>query len=317
MQRRQVAADPKQQRVQALRERAPAYGIRAQARSGLRAPHQVGQPFDLFGHPPFTTVYWKLLPNFRRKATRVGLALSGGSVRGLAHIGVAKALTDAGVRPGLISGTSAGSVIGAAIAAGMTWRDIVDLARGVFWPKLLHGVSLERFCERNLPRTFADLRLPFAAIATRLPGKRAVALTVGNLASAISASCAMRVIRRPVRRDGHALKDGGIACVLPSDICRRMGADFVIASDVWEISSMLRSAGIHPGQAWADRMYPAHYRRSLRETDLLVHPFVPLAGYWPGESGIERMVAAGETAARESLDRYFRQHDPALNAAAS
>ena len=165
---------------------------------------------------------------------RVGLALSGGSVRGLAHIGVYKALTEAGIRPAFVAGTSAGSIIGAAIAAGMGWKELERLARSVFWPKLLHGETLERFCERNLPRDFSDLRLPFAAIATALPYRHAVSLTTGRLASAISASCAMRVIRGRVRRDGHQFKDGGIACALPASACRRMGASFVISSDVWE-----------------------------------------------------------------------------------
>jgi NTE family protein len=245
-----------------------------------------------------------LIPNLlHRKATRVGLALSGGSVRGLAHIGVLKALAEAGVQPEFVAGTSAGSVIGAAIAAGMEWRDIIQLAREVFWPKLLYGPALERFCERHLPRRFSDLRVPFAAVATRLPSKLAIALTSGYLASAISASCAMRVIRRPVLRDGQAFKDGGIACVLPSEFCRKMGADFVIGSDVWEISSLLRGAGLNPAHPVGRRAYPLYYRASLRQTDLLVHPRVPLAGYWPGEAGIEQMVAAGETAARYALSR--------------
>ena len=233
----------------------------------------------------------------------MGLALSGGSVRGLAHIGVLKALAETGLQPSFIAGTSAGSVIGAAVAAGMGWRDIAQLAREVFWPKLLYGQALERFCERYLPRRFSDLRLPFAAIATRLPSKRAVAFTSGRLASAISASCAMRVIRRPVRRDGQAFKDGGIACVLPSEFCREMGADFVIGSDVWEISSLLRGAGLSLDQSVGRRAYPSHYRASLRHTDLLVHPHVPLSGYWPGEAGIARMIAAGEAAARQVLSR--------------
>jgi len=61
-------------------------------------------------------------------------------------------------------------------------------------------------------------------------------MTSGNLASAINASCAMRVIRGRVHRDSYAFKDAGIACVLPASFCRRMGAEFVIASDVWELS---------------------------------------------------------------------------------
>lgn len=222
-------------------------------------------------------------------------------MRGLAHIGVYKVLTEAGIRPVVIAGASAGSVIGAGIAAGMSWQDLTELARAVFWPKLLHGNTLEQFCTRHLPPRFSDLRLPFAAIATSLPGKRAVSITSGYLASAINASCAMRVLRGRVHRNGQILKDGGIACVLPAEICRQMGADFVIGSDVWEVSSILRGVGLPATHPKAQRLYPAHYRNSLRHTNILVHPHVPWAGYWPGDSGIKRMIAAGERAARQAL----------------
>jgi NTE family protein len=235
----------------------------------------------------------------------VGLALSGGSVRGLAHIGVYKVLTEAGIRPAFIAGASAGSVIGAGIAAGMSWQDLTELARTVFWPKLMHGNTLEKFCASHLPQRFSDLRLPFAAIATRLPEKHAISLTSGHLASAINASCAMRVVRGRVHRNGQVLKDGGIACALPAAVCRQMGADFVIGSDVWELSSMLRGMGFDTTHPQAHRLYPAHYRNSIEHTNLLIHPRVPWSGYWPGDSGIGRMIAAGEQAARNALNLRY------------
>lgn len=238
------------------------------------------------------------------RSARVGLALSGGSVRGLAHIGVFKVLSEAGIQPAIVTGTSAGSIIGAGIAAGMTWQELTQMARGEFWPRFLHGGTLEAFCARRLPRHFADLKLPFAAMATTLPDRRAIPITTGHLASAISASCAMRVIRGTVRREGQVLKDGGMACVLPADVCRQMGADFVIGSDVWELSSLLRDLGLHPGHRRARRLYPAQYHTSLRDTDLHIHPRVPWAGYWPNDAGIERMIEAGEQAARHALARY-------------
>jgi NTE family protein len=210
-------------------------------------------------------------------------------------------LTETGIRPSVITGASAGSVIGAGIAAGMSWQDLTELARAVFWPKLLHGDTLEKFCARHLPRRFSDLRLPFAAIATSLPDKNAVSLTSGYLASAINASCAMRVVRGRVHRNGQVLKDGGIACVLPTAVCRQMGADFVIGSDVWELSSILRGVGLDASHPQGHRLYPVHYRTSLQHTNLLIHPRVPRAGYWPGDSGIEHMIAAGERAARQAL----------------
>lgn len=232
---------------------------------------------------------------------RVGLALSGGSVRGLAHIGVFKALSDAGIRPAVIAGTSAGSLIGALFAAGMEWGEIATLARKTFWPKLLHGKMLERFCEKHLPATFAGLKIPFAALTTELPMKQPVTIMNGELVSAISASCALRGVRRPVTREGKRLKDGGIACVLPSEACRAMGADFVVGSDVWELSSVLRGFGIDPDHPRANRAYPSHYHSAVRNTDLLIVPSVPLAGYLPRPVAIEQMISAGEDATRLAL----------------
>lgn len=241
------------------------------------------------------------------RSRRVGLALSGGSVRGLAHIGVIKVLSQAGIHPACIAGTSAGSLIGALLADGRDWSELAALASEVFWPGLLHGDTLERFCAAHLPATFAELQCPFAAIATEVPAKRAVILTTGELASAIGASCALRGIRRAVSREGMRLKDGGIACVLPSEACRAMGADFVIASDVWEVSSLIRGAGIHPHHARASRAYPSHYRSAVHHTDVLIHPRIPLAGYLPSPVAVERMIAAGAAAARLALDRFNQQ----------
>ncbi|MEW6127248.1 MAG: patatin-like phospholipase family protein [Acidobacteriota bacterium] len=233
------------------------------------------------------------------------MALSGGSVRGLAHIGVVKALTEVGIQPEIITGTSAGSLIGAALAAGMTWQDLADLARSVVWFKLLHGDTLEKFCAERFPETFKELRLPFAAIATHVPTKKVVTIKDGHLPSAISASCAMRGVRGAVIREGQRLKDGGIACVLPSVSCREMGADFVIGSDVWELSSLLRSVGIHPTHSQRQRIYPSHYRRALHHTDMLVTPAIPHRGYVPGKKAVELMIAAGEQATHQALKRLF------------
>jgi len=234
---------------------------------------------------------------------RIGLALSGGSVRGLAHIGVIKVLSEAGIRPAFVTGTSAGSLIGAMLAAGMDWREIASLARSVFWPKLLHGETLRRFCAEHLPARFDDLKLPFAAMATEIPHKRPLILANGELASAISASCAMRAIRRPVSREGRLLKDGGIACVLPAEACRALGAEIIVGSDVWEISSFLRSVNMSPVDPRAQHAYPSHYRSALSHTDLLIRPRIPFAGYWPGSAAIDRMISAGERATLYALDQ--------------
>jgi predicted acylesterase/phospholipase RssA len=238
------------------------------------------------------------------KNKRIGLALSGGAVRGLAHIGVIKALHDFGIKPTVVAGTSVGSIVGAALAAGGDWRAIANMARSVFWPHLLHGKTLERFSSSHLPETFEQLETPFAAVATKVPSGSAFTITTGQLSSAISASCALRVLRRPVEREGLQLKDGGFSCVLPTRACRELGADFVIASDVWEWSSVLRSFGCSPAKT--ARLYPSHYRFALAHADLHIHPEIPIKGYVPGPTAVDRMIAVGERATLRMLKLLTR-----------
>jgi NTE family protein len=242
------------------------------------------------------------MPQLSLQSMRVGLALSGGAVRGIAHIGVIKALDEAGIRPAVVAGTSVGSIIGAALAAGMDWRELARMARSVFWPRLLHGKMLEQFCAEYLPPTFAHLDLPFAAVATALPSNEAITIKSGLLPSAISASCALRLLRRAVVRDGSRLKDGGFSCVLPATACRELGAEFIVASDVWEWSSLLRSLGHSPDkQGWSNRAYPAHYRLALSQTDIHIQPQIPASGYLPSAAAVDRMIAVGEVATHRAL----------------
>lgn len=246
------------------------------------------------------------------QSRRIGLALSGGSVRGIAHIGVIKALGEAGIRPQVVSGTSVGSLIGAGLAAGMNWQDLAELAHDVFWPSLLHGPTLERFCTRRLPSGFEDLRLPFAAVATIMPSRRPLVIQSGRLASAINASCAVHS-RRRVKREGYELKDGGMSCVLPSVVCRELGADFIIASDVWALSAFLRRVGLRHSHSRTRRVYPRQYLHAVSNSDLLIHPAIPLSGYVPVHDSVERLIAAGEAAARKALARLWQR--PAFQSA--
>ena len=241
------------------------------------------------------------------ESQRVGLALSGGGLRGIAHIGVLKALAECGIKPSVVAGTSIGSIIGAGIAAGMTWQDLADMARKVFWPSLLHGSALERFCVRQFPVNFEDLSLPFVATATAVPANETVVLCTGRLAPAISASCSVRLVRQPVVLAGEKLKDGGFTCVLPSQICRDLGADFVVASDVWEFSALLRGAGIRHTHRYARLAYPAHYMRGVESTDLLIQPPIPVSSYLLMPGFVNRLIASGEVAARRVLEQLPQQ----------
>ncbi len=98
-----------------------------------------------------------------------------------------------------------------------------------------------------------------------------------------------------------------MSCVLPSIVCRQMGADFVIGSDVWELSALLRGVGVSPTHSHASRFYPRQYMTALRDTDALIQTSVPLIGYLPGPGSIDRLVAAGEAAAHDVDLRVLSQ----------
>jgi len=113
-------------------------------------------------------------------------------------------------------------------------------------------------------------------------------------------------VRRRVLRDGLQLKDGGFSCVLPARACRELGADFIISSDVWEWSSMMRSLGYSPldQRRKPGRPYPKHYLSALAYTDVHIHPQIPLADYVPGPSAIDKMIAVGERATYRGIEAF-------------
>jgi NTE family protein len=171
---------------------------------------------------------------------RVGLALGGGGARGMAHVGVLQVLEREGFPIDCIAGTSVGSLVGAAYAAGlrgerlttmalqMRWRDIGNLV----WPRdgLVSFAKLESFLVNVMgDLTFADLQIPYAAVAANLAAGNPVILKTGRVAPAVRASCSVPGIVTPVDMDGLRLVDGGMANNLPISVVRDMGADLVIA----------------------------------------------------------------------------------------
>jgi len=232
---------------------------------------------------------------------RIGLALGGGGPRGIAHISVLRVLNEAGIKPSMVAGTSVGSLVGAGIAAGKTIEELTKMARAIFWPKLLNASGLEAFCRKYLPETFADLQMPYAAVAVEIPSMKQVTITDGNLATAISASCAIPLVRFPVKRNGMRLWDGGLRCVLPTEVCRELGADFVISSDVWELGNIMRMLESLPGHEIRKSPFIANYKKSQLDSDLLITSAIPLSCFIPGQTAVDRLLKEGEIAAKSAL----------------
>lgn len=254
----------------------------------------------------------------RPRRPRIGLALGGGAARGFAHLGVVKVLEEAGVRPDVIVGTSAGALAGVFLAAGFSIERIRAWAAGLRWSLIARPVvsrlglvsneRLARLLERTLPvRTFAELRVPFACVATDVRTFEPVVLREGDLATAIRASCAIPGLVTPVERDGLLLMDGGVASNVPAKVTRDLGADIVIAVDV---NGRYRPPGppthfvsiLIQAFSAVGRLAEAH---DGMQADLLIMPDVADVRLDELHRSAE-LIRAGEMAARESLDELRR-----------
>lgn len=191
--------------------------------------------------------WWKKKSNEivykKRKKIKLGLALSGGGARGIGHIGVIKAFEKLGVEFDVITGTSAGSFVGALYAYGWTSGQMEEALSGLsvkdikgkgfaFWPSSTN--SLIETVERLMggQKVFSDLKKQFVAVSTNLKTGKEVWIESGSIAKAIACSCAVPGAFKPVVWDDKILCDGGLVNSVPVNVCKALGADVVVAVDV-------------------------------------------------------------------------------------
>lgn len=178
----------------------------------------------------------------------IGLALGSGSARGWSHIGVIRVLERAGISPEIVCGTSVGSLVGAAYAAGelerfgqwvskLRWQAVVGLLDLKMGGGLIEGGKLvDFFREQFNDQGIGQLPKAFACVATDLASGREVWLREGSVVDAVRASIALPGLLTPVLQDGRLLVDGGLVNPVPVSLCRAMGADIVIAVDLnWDL----------------------------------------------------------------------------------
>lgn len=178
----------------------------------------------------------------RRK--KIGLVLGSGGSRGVAHIGVIKALEEAGIRPDYITGCSMGAVVGACYAAGMQVDemmetvcqikpfDLIDVSLGLRRSILKGNKMYDMLIQKIGDITFDHLLIPFACVASDMLSNKVITLNKGEVAKAVRASSSIPLVFQPVEYEGHVLIDGGVLCRIPVEQVREMGADVVIAVDV-------------------------------------------------------------------------------------
>lgn len=242
---------------------------------------------------------------------RIGLALGGGAVRGAAHLGVLDVFDRAGLAPAVVTGTSAGALVGALYAAGRTAAEIDALAGSLHWARLVRpSVSgralfetrrLGGFLHKALDGSdFADLPLPFAAVACELTTGERVVLRDGPVSTAVLASAAIPGVFPPVERDGMLLVDGGLADMVPAALARSLGADIVVAVDVSGPLPRRRPATMLQVMVAASSLQAGIAERLARDADLVLTPQVDAYAFWE-LSRIAEFRRAGQVAAEQSL----------------
>lgn len=232
------------------------------------------------------------------------------------------------MRPDFIAGTSAGAIVGAAWAAGVSSADMREMMRGLSWgdtagigwrkPMSVFDASpMARFVANAVGSVeFADLAVPFAAVACDILSGEHVVLREGSVADAALTSAAVPGLFPPIERGEMLLVDGGIVDNLPVDVVREMGADLVIAVDiVLPVGQSHRPTTLRDMiAATADVAAFSTQPPALSAADLVIRPQLQGVPAWEF-ARIEDIEARGLEAAEENLSRlreiFARQARPA------
>jgi NTE family protein len=254
------------------------------------------------------------------KRPKLGLALGGGAARGFAHVGVLQVLEEAGIKPDLVVGTSAGSFVAALYASGKTPAQLQRMAEtmdeAVFtdWTVpllgrgMMRGEALARYVNAQAgaqanSRQIEDFKLPLGIVATDLNSGQGVLFQRGDVGTAVRASSAVPSVFEPVRINGRDYVDGGLVSPVPVRFARQMGAEVVLAIDI----SSAPEYG-HTGDMFQILMQTFTIMGKsinsfeLRDAELVVRPALGNVGS-AEFSARRRSIEAGRAAMQQALPR--------------
>jgi NTE family protein len=251
---------------------------------------------------------------------RIGLALGGGAARGFAHIGVIQVLEEQGLRPDLVAGTSAGSLVAALYASGKSPSELATLAESMDesaitdWSfpfrGVIRGEALARYVNQQvggLP--IEKMRLPLGIVATDLANGAPILFRRGDPGMAVRASSAVPAVFQPVRIGAREYVDGGLVSPVPVRFAREMGADLVIAVD---ISAAPEGNGIGDAMKMLLQTFAIMGRTinqfELKSADVVIRPGLNGAsGADFGVAARRRAIQAGREAALAALPELRRR----------
>lgn len=229
--------------------------------------------------PPSTT-------SIQAREPVIALALGGGGAKGFAHIGVIKVLESHGIKPKIVTGTSAGSFVGSLYASGkspyqlqhiaLTFKesDIRDLT--LSRQGFVAGQKLQDYVNQHVAnKPIEKFPIRFAAVATRLDNGRKADFIKGNAGQAVRASCSIPNVFVPATIGGTQYVDGGLVSPIPVETAKAMGADLVIAVDI-----SARPTGNQPVNMWGlldqtlNIMGQQSINQELAQANIVIQPKV-------------------------------------------
>jgi NTE family protein len=244
---------------------------------------------------------------------KVGIALGGGAAKGFAHIGVIKILEANGIKPVVVSGTSAGSVVGALYASGMDAYAMQEKAFALdesrirdvslFSGGVVKGQKLQDYVNELVGgRSIENMRKPFAAVATRLEDGQRTAFVRGNTGQAVRASSSVPGVFEAVAIGKAHYVDGGVVSPVPVDAARELGADFVIAVDIGSKANGIASPASLLGNVNQSITIMGQRLGALElaRADIVIRPKVNGIGATDFEQK-NRAILEGERAAQAAL----------------
>jgi NTE family protein len=246
----------------------------------------------------------------------VGLVLGAGAARGFAHVGVIKALEAQGIRPDIVVGSSAGSVIAALLASGATGNDLnrlalnLDEATIADWGLpfagrfggLIKGDALQNMVNREVQnKTIEQMRIPLGIVATDLQSGKGILFRSGNTGQAVRASCSVPGVFQPTVISGKEYVDGGLVAPVPVNYARQMGATLVIAVNISSEPVHQDASGTFGIlQQTISIMQRSINQFELKSADIVIAPQLLQMGGSDFKSR-NAAILAGETATQEQM----------------